>query len=180
MLTRPSWWQPLAFRVDLRSRGKVIPYATVGTGVIANGGDTPTARLEGHYSFISAGVSPISETDRVTLTHAAADHVYFGMLGGGAKVYLIGRSGVRLDVRVNLGRNLIRTLVSGNPEVAEDVPTPLASAIASFGVPSIQFSNDSELGASTLGGADITAFEAFRGGRTLRQVAVSLGYFWHF
>jgi len=102
------------------------------------------------------------------------------MLGGGAKVYLIGRSGVRLDVRVNLGRNLIRTLVSGNPEVAEDVPTPLASAIASFGVPSIQFSNDSELGASTLGGADITAFEAFRGGRTLRQVAVSLGYFWRF
>ena len=101
----------------------------MGTGVIANGGDTPTARLEGHYSFISAGVSPISETDRVTLTHAAADHVYFGMLGGGAKVYLIGRSGVRLDVRVNLGRNLIRTLVSGNPEVAEDVPTPLAGAI---------------------------------------------------
>jgi len=87
------------------------------------------ARLEGHYSFISAGVSPISETDRVTLTHAAADHVYFGMLGDGAKVYLIGRSGVRLDLRVHLGRNSIRTLVSGNPEVAEDVPTPLAGAI---------------------------------------------------
>jgi hypothetical protein len=51
------------------------------------------------------------------------------MLGDGAKVYLIGRSGVRLDLRVHLGRNSIRTLVSGNPEVAEDVPTPLAGAI---------------------------------------------------
>lgn len=170
----------LAFRVNLLSRGKVIPYATLGGGIIANNGATPTARLEGHYSFISSGVSPIAETDRVSLTHVIANHVYFGMLGGGAKVYLIGRSGVRLDARVHLGRDINRTLVNARPQVTEDVPAPLADAIASFGVPSIQFSNDPRLGASTLSGADITAFEAFRGGRTRRQVAVSLGYFWRF
>lgn len=170
----------LAFRINLLSRGRVIPYTTVGAGVIASGGDLPTARLEGRYSFISGGVSPMSETDRVSLTYAVADHVYFGMLGGGANVYLIGRSGVRLDLRVHLGRNPIRTLVSANPGGSEEVADALAGAIASFGIPSIQFSNDSELAASTLSGEDITAFEGFRGGRTLRQVAVSLGYFWRF
>ncbi len=169
-----------ALSVDLLSRGRIIPYATVGGGMIANNGDAPRAGLEGHYSFDIAGGFPIAESDRVSLAHAVEDTVYFGMLGGGVKVFLAGRSGVRLDVRAHVGRNIIRTLVDANSQVTQEVAGPLSDVIASFGVPSIQFSNDSALGVSSLSGADIQDFEGFRGSGTHRQVAVSVGYFWRF
>jgi hypothetical protein len=102
-----------ALRVNLLSRGRFIPYATIGGGIITNHSDAPTAGLEGHYAFNIAGVSPIAESDRVSLAHAIEDTVYFGMLGGGAQVFVAGRSGVRLDVRLHVGRNNLQTLVFG-------------------------------------------------------------------
>jgi hypothetical protein len=169
-----------ALRIDLLSRGRLIPYLTVGGGVITSSADAPTARLEGNYSFDISGLSPISETDHISLTHVVGDNVYIGLLGGGAEVFLTDRSGVRLDVRVHLGQNTIRTLVDANPRVMEEVRDPLSGAIASFRVPSIQFSNDPARGVSTLSGADIDEFEAFRVRGTQRHVAVSVGYFWRF
>lgn len=169
-----------ALRVHLLSRGTFVPYVTVGGGIITNHGDAPTAGLEGHYAFNIDGISPIAETDRITLTHTIEDTVYFGMLGAGAQVFLTDGSGVRLDVRVHVGRNNLQTLVDATSQVTQDVPDSLSEVIASFGIPSIQFSNNPALGASTLIGADIADFEGFRGRRTQYQIAVSLGYFWRF
>lgn len=35
--------------INLKTDGKIIPYATVGGGVVVNGGDTPSATLAGNY-----------------------------------------------------------------------------------------------------------------------------------
>jgi hypothetical protein len=176
--------------INLLTRGRFIPYASVGAGVISNNGDTPTANLEGDYTFEIFDLFPISETDRVSLRHAIDDTVLVGVFGGGIKVLLTDRSGIRVDVRVHLGDSTNRTLLDADPDVVEVEPGDSSFIIASFTDPSVQFSNDPTLirfsddptgvAESTLTGSDINDFEAFTVSGVARQFLVSVGYFWRF
>ena len=162
-----------ALNINLTSQGRLIPYVTVGAGVLSNTGDAPAATLEGYYAFDILDVFPTHETDTVRLRHAIDDTVFVGVLGGGIRLLLTPRSGVRVDLRVHLGETTTRTLLNASPEVATGSPSfPIASSTD----PSIQFSNDPTTGeVSTLTGPDNASFHSFSVSGVHRQI---LGYFW--
>lgn len=111
------------------TQGRVIPYATVGAGIISNRGDTATADLDSNYSLLLGGVLPLIETDSVSLLHSIDDNVFVGVFGGGVKFFLAQRSGIRVDVRVHLSDNTVRTLLDANPNVATASPDLLLCSL---------------------------------------------------
>lgn len=171
-----------ALTINLMTQGRVIPYATVGAGVIANNGDTPTADLDGNYSFSIVGFFPVAESDSVQVRHAIDDNVFIGVFGGGVKVLLTQRSGIRVDVRVHVGNYTVQTLLSADPDTVTSPSILISASIATATSPSIQFSNDEAnlLNPTTLSGPTISDFETFSADGTLRQVLLTVGYFWRF
>ena len=116
-----------ALNINLITQGRLIPYATVGAGVISNRGDTPTAELEGNYSILLISVVPLNETDTVNLRHSIDDNVFVGVFGGGVKFFLNQRSGIRVDVRVHLSDSRVQTFLDANPEV--ETASPVLRAV---------------------------------------------------
>jgi len=169
-----------ALNINLTSRGRVTPYATVGAGVIKNSGDTPSVDLNGSYAFDVIGFFPIAERDSVRVSHATDHNMVIGVFGGGVTALLTQRSGVRVDARVHVGRQTIRTLLSADPDMAASPGPATDLAIASFLTPVIQLSNSDARGQTTLSGAAITDFESFSADGVLHQVLVTVGYFWRF
>ena len=169
-----------ALNINLTTRGRVTPYATVGAGVIKNNGDTPSVDLNGSYAFDIIGFFPMAERDRVHVSHATNANVVIGVFGGGVKALLTPRSGLRVDARVHVGRQTIRTLLSADPDRVASPGPATDLAIASFLTPVIQLSNSDAHGRTTLSGATITDFESFSADGVLRQVLVTVGYFWRF
>ncbi len=167
--------------VNLVTGGRFIPYATVGGGVLVNRGDTPAMDVNGEYSLALAGVDVIAESDHVTLKSAIDGHVPVGVLGGGIRAFLTGQSGLRVDVRVHVGRQTVRTLVSARPGTVASSGPASDIVVASFTSPGIQFSNnDAMFGPSSLSGPVLTDVESFRARDSVRQVLVTAGYFWQF
>ena len=165
--------------INLTTRGRVTPYATVGAGVIVNNGDSATVDLDGRYAFDISGFFPIAESDSVHLSQVN-DNVFVGVLGGGFKTLLTERSGIRVDARVHVGSHTVRTLLSADPDM-EVSPSPATDrAVASYLTPGIQFSNNEALGLTTLGGATIKDFESFNVDGIRSRVLVTVGYFWRF
>ena len=145
-----------------------------------NNGATPSVDLNGSYAFDVIGFFPIAERDSVHVRHATDDKVFIGVLGGGVKALLTQRSGIRVDARVHVGRQTIRTLLSADPDMVAS-PGPVTDlAVASFLTPVIQLSNSEASGRTTLSGASITDFESFNADGLLNQVLVTVGYFWRF
>ena len=169
-----------ALNINLTTRGRVTPYATAGAGVIMNEGATPSVDLNGSYAFDVIGFFPIAERDRVRVSHATDHNVVIGVFGGGVKALLTQRSGIRVDARVHVGRQTIRTLLSADPDMAASPGPATDLAIASFLTPVIQLSNSDARGRTTLSGATITDFESFNAEGVLSQVLVMVGYFWRF
>ena len=164
--------------INLMTKGRVIPYASVGGGLVVNGGDTPSATLAGNYRFSIVNIIPVNESDTVTLRYAVKDHAFVAVLGGGVKYFASPRWGVRVDVRAHVGKNSIDNLVDANAVTATQMP---AGAIASFTNPSAQFTNNPPSGArSTLGGPAMTGFRTFAGGGTQSQISIVPGFFWRF
>ena len=169
-----------ALNIDLTTRGRVTPYATVGAGVIKNSGDAPSVDLNGGYAFNILGFFPFAERDNVQMSHATDDNVLIGVFGGGVKALLTQRSGIRVDARVHVGRHTIRTLLSADPDMVASPGPATDFAISSFLAPVIQLSNSEARGPTTLSGATIDDFESFNGDGVLNQVLVTVGYFWRF
>jgi len=169
-----------ALNINLTTRGRITPYATVGAGVIMNTGATPSVDLDGSYAFDVIGFFPIAERDNVHVSHAIDDKVFIGVLGGGVKALLTQRSGIRVDARVHVGRQTVRTLLSADPDAVASADPATDLAVASFLTPVIQLSNSDASGRTTLSGASITDFESFKADGLLNQVLVTIGYFWRF
>ena len=107
-----------ALIINLRTTGRVIPYATVGASLISTTGKMPSATLKGNYQFLNPSGSPINETDNVTVRDARDDRTVAGILGGGVKYHVSPRWGIRLDARVSLSKNTASTVLDATPNVA--------------------------------------------------------------
>jgi hypothetical protein len=172
-----------ALTINLKQRGRVIPYATIGAGVVTNVGDLPRATIVGNYRFDSlgaaAGYFPVNETDTVALSVVTAhQHPLVTVFGGGARILGSNRWGLRADVRAYISRNTLDVMVDATPQVVASSPL---GAIASTFVPSIQFSNIFGFGVdSTLSGSRIDGFKTFSSSGTAVHVSVSAGYFVRF
>jgi hypothetical protein len=149
-----------ALNVNLKTQGKLVPYLTVGGGIVRHPGDAPGATLTGNYRFRIAGLIPIDETDNVSVRYTN-EGSWVGLFGVGFKYQLSARWGLRADVREHLGRHKTVTLVDARPVVA--VLTP-ADSIASLTIPGIQFANNPSTGQlSSLSGTPLDGFTTFTG-----------------
>jgi len=174
-----------ALDVNLIPVGRLLPYVTIGAGVVSNVGNGPDVTLVGNYRFTSnvndlgAGSFPVNETDTVTIRLAPANtHAFVTVLGGGVKVMGSSRWGVRADVRANIGKNTFNVHIDAHPQVTTSTP---AGTVASFLTPSIQFSNNPSTGRfANLSGPAITEFKAFSSSGMPVQLNVSGGLFFRF
>ncbi len=157
-----------ALVIRLKTAGKVIPYVTIGGGVVVSNGDTPSATLVGKYQLGESG--QIVGTDTVTLRYSSNTPALVWTSGGGLKYSMTRHWGIRLDARARLYPNSALTLVDATPGRALEstgAPFPLINLGA------LQFSST-----APLTGPPIAGFTTFAGTRTLVQVAVAVGLVW--
>jgi hypothetical protein len=174
-----------ALNINLIPDGRLIPYATIGAGVVSNMGDAPNVTLVGNYRFTSTvnnlgtGSFPVNETDTVTIRLAPINkRALVTVFGGGVKVMGSSRWGVRGDVRAYISKNTFDVLIDADPQVVTSTP---AGTVSSALTPSIQFSNNPSTGRpSNLSGSAISGFKAFSSSGTPVQVNVSGGLFFRF
>jgi hypothetical protein len=161
-----------ALIVNLMTSGRVIPYVSAGAGLAANISGTPSASLEGNYQFQAIGRYPMSETDSVTL-RTAIDESAGGVFGGGLKFSLSQRWGLRFDVRAFVNKVSVETMLDTHSRPSSATPS---GAAASLSTPSLQFSNNSGLGSSSLADPPLAAFRTFagRGWQTRRNFSGGL------
>jgi hypothetical protein len=169
-----------ALTVNLASAGTVLPYVTLGAGVVSSRGDLPTASVDGSYAFDFLGIAPLAESDSVQVTYDASDNVLVGVFGGGVKAMLNATSGIRADVRVHVGSQTVHSRLDARPAMVPDPNPATWFALATLTSPSLQLSNNPALAPTSLSGAAVTDFETFSADGQFRQVLVSVGYFWRF
>ena len=164
--------------INLLTEGRLIPYLSLGGGVVANTGDAPSALLVGDAQFTLSLTFPHHQTDTVLTQWSLPDVQGVGYFGGGFKYYVRPRWGIRLDVRDYLSNNALKQFVSASPLVATLAP---AQAICSCRpVNDIQFSNNPPSGPDTMSGPAISRFRTFTGDGVRHQIAVSGGVFFRF
>jgi hypothetical protein len=161
--------------IELMPRARLVPYLTAGGGVVLRSGDLPAATLTGNYQFRFFGLAPLNESD-VVKVHFAARNTPVGVFGGGLKYALSGRQGVRVDMRVHMGRNSVDTRVDAQPARVTGTP---AFSIPSPTQPALVFSN-SPVTRSSLSGPAIADLKTFTGSGSDIQSSLSVGYFVRF
>jgi hypothetical protein len=176
----------VAANLSLMPGRKIEPYVTLGGGIAAERGSEVSAQLVGGYEFFytyrnsSGGTTMVDlkEGDTVTL-HLPVGSAPFGLLGFGVKYPIGTRWGIRLDVREHLCGNKARTLLDASPSVASQ--EPLGGIWWRYGnTPVLQFSNSSAVGPSSLSGAALSGFEAFKGTGIQSNVTATVGLFVRF
>jgi len=177
-----------ALIINLRTTGKVVPYATVGASLISIVGKTPSATLQGNYQFSNASGSVMNETDTVTVRDAGKDGTVAGILGSGVKYQVSKRWGFRIDTRVSLNKNAARTALDATPYVAlGQLP---AGRLVLNADPTITFSNNwsdpvtalsvTAVAASTLSGPAMSGVRTFSGTGVSANTSFTAGVFWRF
>jgi hypothetical protein len=177
-----------ALVINLKTAGRVIPYATVGASLITTTGNMPSVTLKGNYQFLNPSGSPIDETDNVTVRDARDNPVVAGILGGGVKFHVSPRWGLRLDGRVSLSKNATSSILDATPNVALGLQP--AGRLVLNADPTIVFSNNSTdpvtslgvtaVAASTLTGPALTGVRTFSGSGVSRHATITAGIFWRF
>ena len=177
-----------ALLVKLRTSGAIIPYATLGVGLVSVMGGMPSAAVRGNYQFRLPGGPPINETDNVTVSDDRGRHRAAGILGGGVKYDVSSRWGLRFDARVIISKTTASTALDASPDVALGL-TPVGRGVLG-GNPSIQFTNNSTdpvtalgvtaVAASTLTGPAVTGARTFTGSGAESRTNIAFGVFWRF
>ena len=177
-----------ALIINLRTTGRVMPYATVGASLISIHGERPTVVLTGNYQFsnVVTGAS-YNETDYVVVRDTREARSFAGILGGGLKYDVSPRWGVRFDVRVSLSSNRGSTELDAEPGVT--LGQAPAGRVTLNADPTIQFRNSSNavtalgvtaVAPSTLSGPAIAGFRSWSGSGVSSHTNVAAGIFWRF
>ncbi len=165
-----------SIRVPFAPRLHLVPYLTLGAGVLARLGQLPSATITGTYQALAVTSVPINETDRVVVRYSQGASAV-AVLGAGVRRAVSSHWGVDLDARLFVGPQPVKVLLDANPSVAQGQP---AGFIESFTYPSIQFSNNVSTGrSSSLSGPALQGFAAFSGGVQTRAL-VTLGVYVRF
>lgn len=164
-----------AARWTMFGSGRLQGYLTGGGGVTINGGEGPSAILNGRYRFTYFNLFPMDETDRVVISVEQPKNTFTGLAGGGVTYDLSSSTGLRADVRLLLNSTKDVTRLTSAPLVALGTPPNVMSSVTS---PGLQFSTTANI-RSSLSGANqnITLFTA---SGFSKQVSVSLGFFKRF
>lgn len=168
--------------VNLTTRGRLMPYAAVGGGVVSNGDRSPSAQLVGRYHFVFSSLTPglplpslnIDETDTVAI-RTVFDDTFAFVIGGGVKYPMNSRFSLRLDVRDLIYADSQRTELDATPTTVPNASGGLISGTT----PMIAFGS-SPIVRSTLSGGAISSFETFRATGTIHQIHAAGGLIWRF
>jgi hypothetical protein len=168
--------------INLSNSSRVMPYATIGAGVVTNYDGFPSAQLIGTYQFAvvpPAGISApapatFHETDMVTVSSSASDTVA-GMFGAGVRIAGASRWGVRVDARDHLGRDTSSTMVTTAPASQVSQPTGVFVLGTS---PPLQFSTVP--GAQSTLSSPLSNVTTFRASGIQNQISVTVGLYWRF
>jgi len=165
-----------AANIHFSEHKSLVPYVTLGGGVVFASGTLPEASVDGRYRFTIGGEVPIAETDAVRLRFERAS-AFAMVAGGGVGRNLTKSLSLRVDARVFVGPDSTRIFVS---TASSNTPGTPAGFIESFTNPGIQFSNDPATGRrSTLSGPALDGFQVFDGGMRTRAV-LTVGVSRHF
>jgi len=164
--------------------GKLRPYFTGGAGIERRTDKSPTASITGSYSYSDFGVPDFAplESDQVKLSGKTTKNRPVGVAGGGVRIPLSQRLGLRADIRAYLSGNREETFVSTTTP-----PARVAGASSTYyerGTnPAIQLQSfrppfpDSEVSFS---GPQISNFLTFQGKGIETAIAFTMGVFWRF
>lgn len=174
--------------VNLGSSGAILPYLSIGGGLISIIGQRSSATLRGNYQFLLPSGAPIDETDNVTVRDDYNRHSLAGVVGVGMKYYASRRWGLRLDARVAVSRAVANTSLDATPNVALGLLPVGRGALGA--TPSIQWTNNSTdvvtalgvtaVAASSLTGPALTRYRTFAGSGAQTHASVTVGWFWRF
>jgi hypothetical protein len=158
--------------------GSVVPYVTVGGGLVSGTGDLSSVVLQGTYEVVAIDAAGATEsyreTDRLQMRFERGT-AFVGIAGAGVRRDLSDRWGFRVDGRVLIGRENSRLLIDTAPDVQLDPPGGVLETLTN---PNIQFSNDPATGRpSTLGGDPLDGFVAFNANGLQTRVLVTVGVF---
>jgi hypothetical protein len=170
-----------AVRFNLLNARDWAPYVVAGVGALSVLGDAPRAVLTGTYQAVFSvpgfpvPPSTMTQTDAVTVT-SSVDSGAVWVLGGGVRLSMSERWGLRIDVRDHLHGNTLTTRVSATPLLP---PSSFGTYVTTtFNNPPLVFSG-SPLTPSTLS-VPLTDFVTFSGTGVVHQVGITTGFSWQF
>jgi hypothetical protein len=166
-----------ALNINLLTPRRLTPYVSIGAGVVSAVGDLPSATIVGTYQVpdLELGIPAVVETDTVSIRYEERTTPIF-MLGGGVKLDLTPRSGIRGDVRFAIGPNNDRIAIDATPSEPRGSGTSLTYIAANW---SMVFSS-SGTRQTSLSGPPVTGFETYSASGSQVQTTVALGYFVRF
>jgi hypothetical protein len=164
-----------ALQYAWRPGATLMPYVTLGGGLLTSAGGEPSVTFAGNYRLNIVNQVPIQETDRATVR---LDHhsTFAGVVGGGLRKTMSDRWGLSFDARAWIGGNTTDVLVDATPTITRGTP---AGSIESLTRPSIQFANDPSTGRQSSLGGTLDGFKAFTGGVQTR-VLLTVGVYRRF
>jgi hypothetical protein len=156
------------------------PFITVGAGILADHGDTPSSVLTGFYSVSIPFPDPafatmVTQRDVVTIETAERGSRLVGVLGGGVDKALSPRSGLRFAARLAFGSNHPETAINVSPT------TTIFGPLEPGGVGATIFNAATTiLLPGTLSGPSLTGFKTFIGKGTRTESTITAGFFVRF
>jgi hypothetical protein len=158
---------------------RVAPYVAAGAGAVFNDGVAPVATLTGRYRSSPIPTVVWDETDTVKVHAVIRDHAFVTVLGGGARIHVSSRHGIRVDLRVHLLESPIDTTIDATPSRGPGGTLNATAVVAT--TPALQFaSGPTTTSRSSLSGPVVAGLETFTGTGTQAQLGFSIGYFVRF
>jgi hypothetical protein len=155
----------------------VIPFVTVGGGVISNTGGSPEFSLQGDYTVQPIGFTgQIAQRDRVDVRYTVADHAPIGLVGFGVRYAVSERWVLRFEGRGLFSESSVEVKVDAAPQSSA---TGGAFAYGLVSSPTVQFSSI-PISPSSLSGPLIADFVTFSGSGLNAQFSLTAGLGWRF
>lgn len=168
-----------ALTVNLLTRHRWTPYATIGGGVVSGTGDMPRATLVGKYQVVDVlegtGIL-VDDTDTVSVRYEMNPAALL-LLGGGFKFDLSPRAGIRGDVRLGIASNRGRVVI--DTEASHAGVSYFSLALIGPNSTAV-FSSPGNARQPSLSGPALAGFETFTGTRYQVDTAITIGYFTRF
>ena len=171
-----------AINFEFGTAGSLRPYLVGGGGIERRSDQTPTTSMIGEYQSQVIFGFPVRAIDQIELSGTTSRNSFVGVLGGGVRIPMSQRLGLRADARVYLRGNSDETFLStltpparitGNTSGYFDIGINPAIQLQSLPRPS----PDSEVSFS---GPQISNFRTFEGTGIETSIAVTMGVFWKF
>jgi hypothetical protein len=143
-----------ALNFKLLTNGRLMPYVTVGAGILSTRGALPSATLVGRYRIPLDQGGAVDNTDAVTIRYEEKTSPIL-VLGGGVKFDVRRRSGIRGDLRFSIRSNHDVIVVDAQPSSA-------GATLGAFPGPAVR------------------GFQTFNGTGLNVHAAATVGYFTRF